>query len=93
MTQKFKFNNNYCLLSFSYRVVENWEDIVLYFGFCNSIPVRIKFDKEKKIIMLDEFREIPKCLEDMLDYNNTKTLEYIKPSNRVLEVLCRGYNY
>lgn len=89
MTQKFRFNNNECQLSFTYRVTEGWEDSVLYFGFNNSVLVRVRFDKEAKMLRLSSPIDIPKCLEDELDYNGAKTLESIKPRKDILERLCR----
>lgn len=80
MIQSFKFNKCYCKVHFSPRVAENWEDAILYYGFCSSCPIRVKLDKEKEVLTLFDFREIPKCGEDELDYSDTKTLKFIKLS-------------
>lgn len=89
MIQTFKFNKCHCEMHFSPRVVENWEDTILYYGFCSSCPIRVKFDKEKGVLALFDFREIPKCGEDELDYNDTKTLKFIKLSKLNSRMLLR----
>lgn len=87
MIQTFKFNKNHCKVHFSHHAAEDWEDAILYYGFCSDCPIRVKFDKERGGLALSDFMEIPKCGEDELDHNDTKTLKFIKLSKENLHML------